>query len=151
MALVVGASVGLKWEIEEPDSALAIALVQNEPELLIPDFRLSVASNVLWRQVRRQLFSRDQARDALDLLFALLQPTSTFPMRLHEAAFKIGLAINHPIYDTLYLAFAIAAGADAVVTADAPFARAVRTHPDPAVAAMALPLDEWARARNVRP
>jgi len=34
-------------------------------------------------------------------------------MRLHDVAFDIGVTIDHPTYDTLYLAFAIAVGANA--------------------------------------
>ena len=118
MALVVDASVGLKWVLEEPDSDLAEALVRIEPDLLVPDFWLNEAINVLWLQVRRKLFTPDEAREGLALLQAQIEPTPTAHMRLHEVALDIGIAINHSTYDTLYLAFAVAMGANAVVTAD---------------------------------
>ncbi len=151
MALVVDASVGLKWVLEEPDSHLAEALVRTEPDLLVPDFWLHEATNVLWLQVRRRLFTPDEAREGLNLLRALVEPTSTAHMRLHDVALDIGIVINHSTYDTLYLAFAIAIGASAVVSADAPFVQSVRTHPHSTLAAMALPLEDWASSRSIKP
>jgi hypothetical protein len=65
LALVVDASVALKWVLEEPDSPAAEALLRIEPDLLIPDFWLWEATNVLWVQVRRKLFTPDEAREAL--------------------------------------------------------------------------------------
>ena len=59
-------------------------------------------------------------------------------------ALDIGLAVNHSTYDTLYLAFAIAMGARGIVVADDPFVRDLDRHPDPALAAMLIPLDSWA-------
>jgi len=61
-ALVIDASVGLKWALDEPDSGLAEALVRLEPELLVPDFWLNEATNVLWLKARRKLMTPDAAR-----------------------------------------------------------------------------------------
>ena len=122
-----------------------------EPDLLVPDFWLHEATNVLWLKVRRKLLTPDEAREGLGLLRALVEPTPTAHMRLHDVALDIGIVLNHPTYDTLYLAFAIATGASAVVSADAAFVRAVRTHPQSTVAAMALSLEDWASSRNVKP
>jgi predicted nucleic acid-binding protein len=140
VALVIDASVGLKWALEEPDSHLAEALVGAEPDLLVPDFWLHEATNVLWLTVRRKRLTPDEAREGICLLRAVVEPTPTASLRLHDAALDIGMAINHPTYDTLYLAFAIAMGAKAVVSADNPFLRAIRSHPDSTVSAMALSL-----------
>jgi predicted nucleic acid-binding protein len=150
-ALVVDASVGLKWALDEPDSRLAEALVRTEPDLLVPDFWLHKATNVLWLKVRRKLFSPDEAREGLSLLRGLIEPTPTAHMRLHDVALDIGIAINHSTYDTLYLAFAIAIGASAVVSADASFLRSVQTYPEQTVSAMALSLEAWARSRSAQP
>ena len=149
MPLVVDASVALKWVLQEPDSHVAEALIRIEPELLIPDFWLGEATNVLWVQVRRKLLTPDEAREGLALLRALIQPTSTAGMDLHEVALEIGIVANHSTYDTLYLAFAIAIGARGVVAADGAFARNMRAHPDPALAEMVVPLDEWAKANGM--
>jgi predicted nucleic acid-binding protein len=148
VALVVDASVGLKWILQEPDSHLAEALVRSEPDLLVPDFWLNEATNVLWLQVRRKLFTPDEAREGLVLLRAQVEPTPTAHMRLHDLALEIGIVIDHSTYDTLYLAFAVAMGASAVVAADGPFLQSIRAHPDPTLSAMMLSLDTWARSRG---
>ena len=148
MALVVDASVGLKWLLQEPDSHLAEALVRIEPDLLVPDFWLNEATNVLWLQVRRKLFTAEEAREGLALLRAQVEPTPTAHMRLHDLALDISVAIDHSTCDTLYLAFAVAMGASAVVAADGPFLRSIRTHPDPTLSAMVLSLDAWAKSQG---
>ena len=151
MALVVDASVGLKWVLQEPDSDLAEALVRIEADLLVPDFWLHEVTNVLWLQVRTRLFTLEEAREGLSLLRAQVEPIPTAHLNLHDVALDIGLAVNHSTYDTLYLAFAVAMGASAVVVADGPFVRAMQTHPDPTLSAMVLPLDAWARSRGAVP
>ena len=148
MALVVDASVGLKWVLDEPDSHPAAALVRIEPDLLVPDFWLNEATNVLWLQVRRKLLTPDEAQEGLALLRAPLEPTPTAHLRLHQVALGIGIATNHSTYDTLYLAFAIAIGASAVVTADGPFVRSMQTHPDATLSAMMLSLEAWANLQG---
>jgi predicted nucleic acid-binding protein len=149
LPLVVDASVGLKWVLHEPDSHIAEALLRIEPDLLVPDFWLGEATNVLWLQVRRKLLTSEEAREGLALLRTQVPPTPTADMDLHEVALEIGMAVNHSTYDTLYLAFAIAMGATGLVVADGPFVRDMRTHPDPALAAMLIPLDAWAKSTGI--
>jgi predicted nucleic acid-binding protein len=151
VALVVDASVGLKWVLQEQDSHLAEALVGIEPDLLVPDFWLHEATSILWLQVHRKLFTPDEAREALAMLRAQVEPTPTAHMRLHDLALDIGMAIDHSTYDTLYLAFAVAMGASAVVTADASFVQFIPRDPDPALSRMVLSLDAWARSQGVKP
>jgi predicted nucleic acid-binding protein len=95
LSLVVDASVALKWVLQEPDSHFAEALLRTEPDLLIPDFWLGEATNVLWLQVRRKLLTPDEAREGLALLRTQVPPTSTADMDLHEIALEIGMAVNH--------------------------------------------------------
>ena len=149
MALVVDASVGLKWVLGEPDSHLAQALAEGDEELLVPDFWLGEATNVLWLQVRRTVFTAAEAREGLALLRAQVEPTPTGDLDLHEVALDIGLAVDHSTYDTLYVAFAIAMGARGVVVADGPFVRNMARHPDPALAAMLIPLSDWALRKGL--
>jgi predicted nucleic acid-binding protein len=145
MAIVVDASVGLKWVLQEPDSHLADALVRSEPDLLVPDFWLNEATNVLWLQVRRRLLTPNEAREGLSLLRAQIEPTPTAHMGLHQVALDIGIQINHSTYDTLYVAFAVAMGASAVIAADGPFLRSMQKHSDSTLSAMMLSLDAWAK------
>lgn len=70
MALVVDASVALKWVLSEPDSPLTQALVASGNELLLPGFWLNEATNVCWLQVHKGKWSADEAREALALLRA---------------------------------------------------------------------------------
>ena len=149
VALVVDASVGLKWVLQEPDSHLAEALIGIEPDLLVPDFWLHEATNILWLQVHRKLFTPDEAREGLALLRAQVEPTPTADMRLQDLALEIGIAIDHSTYDTLYLAFAVAMNASAVVTADGPFLKSMRSHSDPTLSAMVLSLDTWGRSQGI--
>ena len=140
--------MGLKWVLQEADSHLAERLVRSEVDLLVPGFWLNEACNVLWLQVRRKLFTPDEAREALALLRQQVEPTPTAELGLHGIALEIGLAVNHSTYDTLYVAFAVAMGAERVVVADGPFVTAMRTHPDPALAGILLPLAAWASGQG---
>jgi hypothetical protein len=83
------------------------------------------------------------------LLCAQVRPTPTASVGLHDVALELGLAINHSAYDTLYVAFAVAVGADRVVVADGPFVRAMQKHPDAAMTRMLLPLSEWAAVSGI--
>jgi len=145
---VVDASVGLKWVLQEDDSHLAQALASGSEELLVPDFWLHEACNVLWLQVHRKLLTPDEARQGLALLRAQVEPTPTAGMALHDVALNIGMAMDHSTYDMMYVAFAIAIGARGVAAADGPFVRDIRKHPDPAVASLVLPLRAWAAANG---
>lgn len=147
MTLVVDASVALKWVLDEPDSHLAQALAEGEEELLMPDFLLGEATNVCWLQARKGKWTQDEAREGLALLRSLVPPTATGDLDLHDVALDIGLAVDHSTYDTLYVAFAIATGARGVVVADGPFVADMARHPDPALAAMLIPLAEWGQGR----
>lgn len=134
--------------LQEPDSHLAEALARSGEDLLVPDFWLNEATNVLWLQVRRKVLTPDEAREGLALLRAQVEPTPTAELGLHDVALDIGLAVEHSTYDTLYVAFALAVGATHVVVADGPFVRAMARHPDPALAGMPLPLGDWAKAHG---
>jgi predicted nucleic acid-binding protein len=147
LPLVVDASVGLKWILQEDDSHLAHALATGEEELLVPDFWLHEACDVMWLQVHRRLLTPEEACEGLSLLRALVEPTPTGELALHDVALDIALAIDHSPYDTMYIAFAIAMGARAVVMADGAFSRNMRMHPAPAIANLVLPLKVWAAER----
>ena len=102
VALVVDASVVLKWVLAEPDSPLAQALAEAEEELLLPDFCLNEACNICWLQVRKRRWSPAEAREALALLRALVQQAmaealdSVGPYWAEENAQLVGM--NRPSY-----------------------------------------------------
>ncbi len=72
--IVVDASVGLKWVLPEADSPQALALLDSDERLMIPDFWLNEATNVLWLQVRKGLMTPDQVRVRLQILASALPP-----------------------------------------------------------------------------
>jgi predicted nucleic acid-binding protein len=149
VVLVVNASVALKWVLDEPDSYLAQAIAEDGEELLLPDFWLNEACSVCWLQVRKRIWTPDEGREGLALLRAMVPPTPTGDLDLHDVALDIGLAVNHSTYDTLYVAFAVAMGARGVVVADGPFVRNMGRHPDPALAGLLIPLEDWGRGRGL--
>ena len=93
VTLVIDASAALKWVLDEPDSHLAQALAEGEEELLMPDFWLNEATNICWLQVRKRVWTPNEAREGLALLREMVLPTDTAVFDLHDVALDIGLAI----------------------------------------------------------
>jgi predicted nucleic acid-binding protein len=149
VALVVDASVALKWVLPEPDSYLAQAVAEGNEELLVPYFWLNEACNICWVQVRKGKWTPDEASEGLVLLRAQVPPTPTGTSICTMSCSTSALAVNHSTYDTLYVAFAVAMGARGVVTADGPFVRDMQRHPDPALASLLIPLETWARQQGL--
>jgi predicted nucleic acid-binding protein len=125
MSLVVDASVAIKWVIEEVDSATAATLLLRE-QLVAPDFLAIECANVLWAKVRRGILAGETARSGLDLI--LSAPIQFLPSSHYVvAAQAIAFDLNQTVYDSLYLATAIAERAT-LVTADVTFASAAGRH-----------------------
>jgi predicted nucleic acid-binding protein len=105
MALVVDASVAVKWVIEEALRDRALDLLADN-EVIAPDLLLTEVRNALAMRVRRRLTTVAEAR-AAEAAFRsiplLIEPTS----ELLEDAFELALRLAHPIYDCLYLALAV--------------------------------------------
>ena len=120
--LVVDASVAIKWVVEEPGTAEALALRRyrlSAPDLLIPE-----CANILWKKARRQEMSADEASLAARLLEHA--DVELIPMRrLLEPATRLAIQLDHPAYDCLYLALAHSTGCS-FVTADAKFCAKVK-------------------------
>jgi len=126
-ALVVDASVGVKWVVDEAGSELAVALIAGR-RLLVPDLFWVETANALATKVRRQEMTRAQALDAwLDLSQAPVLAHQTTPDGL-APALTLAQDLGHSVYDCLYLALAMTENCR-VVTADRRFADIVRLHP----------------------
>jgi predicted nucleic acid-binding protein len=126
LAVVVDASVALKWVIEEDGSATARALVEDE-ELVAPDLIFIECANALWTKVRRNQIARSDAIAAFAAIEAA--PISSVASRAHVAsAQSIAFELEQTAYDSLYLAVALAERS-ILVTADEAFARAALAHP----------------------
>jgi predicted nucleic acid-binding protein len=116
MSLVVDASVVIKWFINEPLHANARQLLEGRESLHAPDLLLAEVGNIAWKKAARKEIEESQARNIVLALRDL-------PLTLHasgeliERALHIALAINHPVYDCLYLACAEALNSS-LITAD---------------------------------
>ena len=123
MRFVVDASVAVKLLVDEPDSDAARKLVASGRELHAPRLMASEVANALWRKARLGQVERADAGAALAWL-------PDMPVRWNDDetvsadAVRLALALDHPVYDCVYLALAHRIGAT-VVTADRRFVTAV--------------------------
>lgn len=102
--LVIDASVAIKWVVEEEGTAEALAL-RRQARLIAPDLLVAECANILWKKVRRNELSAEEAG-----LAARLLQTAEIEFRparpLLEEATRLAIALDHPAYDCLYLALA---------------------------------------------
>jgi len=124
MKLVVDASVAVKWFVEENLREEARLLVKQGHELVSPDFILIETANIAWKKALRGEIGKDQARTivaAVPQYVPTLYPSS----ELMDWALELAFALNHPVYDCLYLSCAdIADGV--LITADEKLCNAVQ-------------------------
>lgn len=120
---VVDASVAIKWFLPEIHSDAALRLLAQEHTLHAPDLIFSEFGNVLWKRVTKNEISKNEANATIEGLLSLhlqVQPSQLLiPLALELACGK-----NRTVYDSLYLAAAIALESP-LVTADAKFYRAL--------------------------
>lgn len=123
MNLVIDVSVAIKWFVkeilhEEADRLLGRAdrLLGRKVSLHAPDILLIELANVAWKKTVRKEIDQQQAREivrgCLDGV-PILHPSADFI----EHALEIGLTLNHPVYDCVYLACAEATDG-ILITAD---------------------------------
>ena len=124
---VVDASVVAKWFVPERHSDDAARLLDDQHELASPDLMWAEIGNVLWKKSRAgQVTGHEAARiiRALDDF-----PVTVFPSRLVlEGALEIALGTGRSVYDSVYLALAIALDSR-LVTADERLANALADGP----------------------
>jgi len=112
--LVIDASVAVKWVIDEEGTTEALAL--RGRALAAPDLLIAECANILWKKVRRNELSEQEAVFAAGLLARA--DIELMAMRPYlEAAVRIAVALDHPAYDCIYIALAEAEGLR-FVTAD---------------------------------
>ena len=123
MCFVIDASVAVKWLVAEEDADIADRLAASGEELHAPRLMVSEVANTLWRKARQGQIERAEAGAAMALL-------TDMPVRWNDDetvgadAVRLAQALDHPVYDCMYLALAHRIGAT-VVTADGRFANAV--------------------------
>lgn len=123
MRLVVDASVAVKWLVEEDYSEIADKLLDERHQLFAPRLMASEVGNALWRKARLGEMERSRA----GLLAAAISEMAVSWMSDEAVcpdAVRLSLALDHPVYDCVYLALAHRIGAT-LVTADARFANAL--------------------------
>ena len=131
--LVLDASVAAKWFLPSAGESLideALRLLKRysagELHFLVPDLFWSELGNLFWKAVRQGRWSESTAEDSLraacDRNFETLAATT-----LLQDAFAIAVTFDRTVYDSLYVAAAIAANTQ-LVTADERLANALGPH-----------------------
>ena len=126
-ALVVDASVVVKWLVLESDSEHAIRLLNSSPQFCAPELVFAEAANALWAIHRR---GKIAASDLVEAIAVLQNAPISIPRpmsKLMPAASQLAIDLDHPVYDCFYLALAIQTQYP-VVTADQTFYRKASAH-----------------------
>jgi predicted nucleic acid-binding protein len=114
--LVVDASVAVQWFVPEAHSSAARGLLRAGISLLAPDLIRAEVGNVLWKRWRRGELDAAEVEAALaDFRRLPLEVHSAEP--LLESAWAIARETGLTVYDSLYVALAVAHQAP-LVTAD---------------------------------
>jgi len=138
--LVIDASVAIKWVVQEPGTAEALAL--RKANLAAPDLLVPECANILWKKHRLGQLTADEAKAAAQLLERA--DIDLTPMRAHlHAATALAIELDHPAYDCLYIALALEKGC-AFATADRRLLRKSQQSGRKDVAAMILDLPQAA-------
>ena len=120
MKFTVDASIVVKWYISENRSDEARLLLAHRLEHHAPDFLLVEFANTVWKKARRGEIA--DPRTYLDEISKLGNAIELRADRdLTERAAGLAVAIDHAVYDCLYLACAEATGSR-LITADRKFA-----------------------------
>ena len=119
---VLDASVAIKWVVEEEGTTEALAL-RRQARLQAPELLVAECANILWKKARKGELTVEQAMLGARLLQAA--DVELFPTRsLLAPALGLAIDLDHPAYDCLYLALAVAT-AGVFVTADKTLVRKV--------------------------
>ena len=119
MILVSDASVAVKWAVEEEDYEKAAQLLSGEHQLHVPRVLAAELANALWSKVQSGSLTSSEAPGLLGRVLALHLEWAN-DQNLADDALRIAIALNHPVYDCMYLALAYQVDGT-LVTADARF------------------------------
>ncbi len=132
-SIVVDANVAVKWlelfakeSLVREASQLLARRVNLAVEMLVPDLFWPEVGSVLWKAVRRNECTQEDAGRSLSLLEDL--HLQTVPSRPFIApALEIAIRYGRSVYDSIYVAVARELGLE-LVTADEKLANALAGH-----------------------
>jgi predicted nucleic acid-binding protein len=126
--VVVDASVAVKWFVPENHSNEAIRLLDTGFRRHIPVLLHTEVGQTIWKKVhQRKEFEAAEGRSIVrGLMLTPLELHAVTP--LIEAAFDIALATGRTVYDSIYVALAVALGCK-FVTADQKLYNALHISP----------------------
>ena len=125
---VADSSVVVKWYVPEIGSEEAAALLVCGAELLAPDLLTAEFGNVLWKKVQRGELSDQEAQEILGLFVEHPPVTLVASIDYVRPALELALTFGRTLYDSLYLALALAENTR-LITADARFVNALAGTP----------------------
>lgn len=126
-ALVIDASVAIKWFLPERHSINAIWLLNAGYELVAPDLIIPECGNVLWKKWLRQELEPGVIPVLLaDLCRMNLRIVPAYS--LIDEASRISVTWRRSFYDSIYLALAVACNGR-MVTADEKLCNALKDTP----------------------
>lgn len=131
--VVVDVSVAAKWclpDTYETHVTKALQLLADyntqRVSFLVPELFWTELGNVLWKAVRKKVFSPDQAEAAYFSMRDLDIPTVE-TTKLVPSALRIATRHNRTVYDSLYVALAREASTE-LITADERLANALAAY-----------------------
>jgi predicted nucleic acid-binding protein len=105
MALVIDASVAVRWLFELPGAAHADAILQSGEPLIAPDLVFSEIANAAWKMVAFGSLPPAAATQSVlesNGFFHEIIPS----LEVKDRALAIAFELRHPVYNCLYLALA---------------------------------------------
>ena len=118
---IVDASVAIKWVVTEADTTTALKLLDHR--LYAPALFRAECANILWKKVRRSQLTPQAASVAAHVLNQSGIKSVPVEPDLYTV-FELSITLDHPAYDCVYLAAAMAQNLP-LVTADASLAAKV--------------------------
>lgn len=114
--VVVDASIALKWVLPEPDSSVAVALLDewltNGLEIIAPSWFAGEVANILYRRARRGTFSIQEAHQALTGVLDVVECMPESSAEAHRAMDIANATARAATYDAMYLALALTVGVE---------------------------------------
>ena len=126
-ALVIDASVAVKWFVREPDSDLAIAVLKSRADFHAPSLLLLEVARAFQKRAFDGFLPAERVEAAMGELRKYVRQWVVLESLVDEAL-RMAIAIGHPVYDCVYLALARRMGAR-MITAEAKFSQKIAATP----------------------